>query len=296
MRIGIDLGGTKIEGIVLATDGSVRLRRRVPTPRGDYAATVRAVAGLTHAVEREVGARRLPVGVGAPGNVRPSGVMANCNSTCLNGRPLKADLEAALGRALRLANDADCLALSEAYDGAAAGAGSVFAAILGTGVGGGIVVEGKLMPGRNGGAGEWGHNPLPWPGADERSPPACWCGRRGCIEAWLSGAGLVRDYRRLTGQGLQARAIVAREGEDNDAAQVLACYRGRLARALASVINLLDPEVVVLGGGLSNIASLYTEVPRLWRQWVFSGGEGATRLVPARHGDSSGVLGAARLW
>jgi fructokinase len=295
MRIGIDLGGTKIEGIVLGEDSVVRVRRRMATPQGDYDGTVAMVARLARELAHEAGAGRLPVGIGTPGNLSASGLMANCNSVCLNGRSLKADIESALGQAVRLANDADCLALSEAYDGAAAGAYSVFAAILGTGVGGGIVIDGRLLSGASGGAGEWGHNPLPWPREREQTPPECWCGKRGCVESWLSGPGLAFDYQRETGRSLEAWEIVARAGVDNDAGAALARYRDRLARALASVINVLDPEVIVLGGGLSNIESLYREVPRLWSRHTFTP-RVSTRLVNARHGDSSGVLGAARLW
>lgn len=299
MRIGIDLGGTKTEGVVMADDSRVLCRRRVATPGGDYVATIGAIAGLVAALEGEVGARGLSVGIGHPGSVSPpSGLIRNANSTCLNGRPLQADVEARLGRAVRLANDANCLAWSEAVDGAGAGAQNLFAVILGTGVGGGLVQSGRLVAGASGIAGEWGHNPLPWPRADwgETAPPPCWCGLEGCIETWLSGPGLAADHRRTSGQALTGEAIVAAAAGGDAAAEAsLQRYEHRLARALAQVINLLDPETIVLGGGLSRLERLYTTVPALWTQWVFADAV-ATRLLPARHGDSSGVRGAAWLW
>lgn len=300
LRIGIDLGGTKIEGIVLRGAAEVLARRRIATPVGDYPATVAAVAGLVAALEADVGAARLPVGLGHPGAISPfTGLIKNANSTCLNGRPLKTDLEAALGRGLRMANDADCLALSEAQaDGAAAGAPCVFAVILGTGVGGGLVIDGKLHGGPNAIAGEWGHNPLPWPRPDwgEVPGPLGWDGRHGAIEDWLSGPALARDHGDRGGPRLSGEQIVA-AAEAGDAAcqATLDRHADRLARSLATVINLLDPEVIVLGGGLSRIAALYDCVPRLWTRWVFSD-RVATRLLPAAHGDSSGVRGAAWLW
>jgi predicted NBD/HSP70 family sugar kinase len=296
MRIGIDLGGSKIEGIVLGADGEVLRRRRVPTPQGDYDATLAALVELIRQLERSAGGQP-PVGIGAPGAVSGlTGMMKNCNSTCLNGRPLREDLAALLGREVRIANDADCLALSEASDGAGQGAATVFAAILGTGVGGGIVVEGRLLRGANGIAGEWGHNPLPGLGdgfEDERR--ACYCGRRNCIETYLSGPGLSATYRRLGGAALSAAAIADRAAAGDPLAELaLERYQYQLAAALAVVINLLDPEVVVLGGGISNIASLYQRVPQLWLAHVFSDSV-RTRLLPARFGDASGVRGAARL-
>jgi fructokinase len=298
-RIGIDLGGTKIEAVALRGEAEVVLRQRVVTPAGDYAATLEAVANLIEALERELGQNHLPVGIGHPGAISPAtGRVKNANSTCLNGQSLRQDLEARLARPLRLANDADCLALSEALDGAATGARTVFAVILGTGVGGGIVVDGKLLEGPNAIAGEWGHNPLPWPRPEwgELPGPRCWHGLHGCIEPWLSGVGLARDHLRVTGQRLSAEAVVAAaEAGDAAAGATLARYEDRLARALASVINLLDPQVIVLGGGVSRVRRLYDNVPSLWRQWVFSD-RVDTRLLPAVHGDSSGVLGAARLW
>jgi fructokinase len=295
-RIGIDLGGTKIEGIVLDAGGGERLRRRVPTPRSDYRATLEAAAGLVEALERDVG-RRCRVGIGMPGSAsRATGLVKNSNSVCLNGRPLFADLERRLARPLRFANDADCLALSEATDGAATGAGTVFGVIVGTGTGGGIVVGGRLLAGPNGIAGEWGHNPLPWPAADELPGSSCYCGRHGCIETWLSGPGLAREYRRLTGTELTARTIAERAAAGEPAAgTVLARYADRMARALATVINILDPDVIVLGGGLSNVDRLYRAVPGCWQRYVFSD-RVDTRLVRAQHGDSSGVRGAAWLW
>ncbi|GAB1391975.1 ROK family protein [Rhodocyclaceae bacterium] len=275
LRIGIDLGGTKIEVIALADDGCELLRERVPTPRGDYAATVAAMANLIRSAEQKVGAGgTASVGVGIPGaESRVSGLIKNANSTWLIGKPLAADLEAVLGRPVRLANDANCFALSEATDGAAAGAEVVFGVILGTGVGGGIVVHGQVLAGANAIAGEWGHNPMP---GEEAVRPHCYCGRHGCIETFLSGPALAADG-----------------GADNEAA--MARYEQRLARALAQVINILDPEVIVLGGGVSNIDRLYDRVPRLWGEFVFSDAV-ATRLVKNQHGDSSGVRGAAWLW
>lgn len=294
MRIGIDLGGTKIEIVALDQSGREHLRRRVPTPRHDYGATLDAIARLVDETEAALHGRAT-VGVGTPGSPSPAGGhMRNANSVCLNGRALKTDLEIALGREIRMANDADCFALSEARDGAAAGAASAFGVILGTGVGGGIVVGGRLLAGANGIAGEWGHNPLGE--EDDALAPVCYCGRRGCIETYLSGPGFVADHHLHGGAQTDVPAIVAgaATGETCCVAS-LARYQRRLARALATVINILDPEVVVLGGGLSNVASLYEAVPRLWRPHVFSDVVG-TRLVPNRHGDSSGVRGAAWLW
>jgi predicted NBD/HSP70 family sugar kinase len=287
MRIGVDLGGTKIEAIALVGRSREALeltRRRIPTPRGDYTATVAAVASLV----RDMGEGT--VGVGIPGALsRVTGLVKNANSTWLIGKPLKQDLERALGKEVRVENDANCFALSEATDGAAQGAEVVFGVILGTGVGGGIVAHGRLLKGPNAIAGEWGHNPLPAPGASDLPLPACYCGRAGCIETYLSGPALARDHLALTGQSATAQEIVARQGE------ALHRYEERLARALASVINLLDPDVIVLGGGMSNAQRLYTEVPRLWSKHVFSD-HVATRLVRNTHGDSSGVRGAAWLW
>jgi fructokinase len=299
LRIGIDLGGTKIEGIVLRGESEVVLRRRIVTPAQQYRPTIDAVAALVRELEQEAGVGALPVGVGHPGAISPaSGRIKNANSTCLNDQLLKQDLEQAIGCAVHMANDADCLALSEAFDGAAAGARSAFAVILGTGVGGGLVIDGKLLAGPNAIAGEWGHNPLPWPRPEwgEVPGPLCWHGLHGCIETWLSGTGLAADHLRISGQKLSAEEVVARAEAGEAAAQAtLARYEDRLARALAQVINLIDPQVIVLGGGVSRMQRLYRNVPTLWGQWVFSDSV-RTRLAPARHGDSSGVLGAARLW
>ncbi|MFA7097323.1 MAG: ROK family protein [Gammaproteobacteria bacterium] len=296
LRIGVDLGGTKIEAIALDGAGKVLARRRIPTPAGDYEATVAAVADLVGKIEAELG-RQGMVGIGTPGAISPAtGLLKNSNSVCLNGRPLQHDLAAALGCPVRLANDADCFALSEATDGAAAGASVVFGVIIGTGTGGGIVVNGRLLSGPNAIAGEWGHNPLPWPQPDEWPGRNCYCGKTGCIETFLSGPGFAQEYHATTGQLLTAREIVARAAEGYRRAEAaLARYEDRLARALASVINVLDPEVIVLGGGMSNIASLYTNVPWLWGKYVFSD-RVDTRLVKAKYGDSSGVRGAAWLW
>lgn len=301
MRIGIDLGGTKIEGIAIDGDGVERARLRVAAPSGDYDATVGAVAALVADLETEAGASADGIGVGIPGAVSPAtGLIKNANSTWLIGKPLAGDLEAALGRPVRLANDANCFAVSEAIDGAARGAGVVFGVILGTGVGGGLVIGGKAITGLNAIAGEWGHNPLPWPTDDERPGPACYCSKRGCIETFLSGPGLARDFRQAGGDELAAPDVVALAGDGTKAGNAMAeaaleRYEQRLARALASVINILDPDVIVLGGGLSNVGRLYDSVPRLWSDWVFSE-RVATPLLANVHGDSSGVRGAAWLW
>jgi fructokinase len=295
-RIGIDLGGTKIEAAVLGDDGSVRARRRVATPRDDYAATLRSIAALVEELETEMGSAAV-VGVGMPGTISPAtGLVKNANSVWLNGHPLAEDLRRVLPRPLRFANDANCFALSEAVDGAAAGTGAVFGVIVGTGTGGGVVVHGRIWTGPNGIAGEFGHNPLPWPNLDEGPGPQCYCGQTGCIETYLSGPGLSRDHERTTGQSLGPAGIAARAASgDIPAEATLRRYEDRMARALASVINVLDPDVVVLGGGLSNLSRLYVTVPRLWTRYVFSD-RVDTRLVSPRHGDSSGVRGAAWLW
>jgi fructokinase len=295
-RIGIDLGGTKIEAAALGDDGTVRARRRVPTPRDDYPATLRSIVGLVEDLERELGSPAV-VGVGMPGTISPAtGLVKNANSVWLNGRPLADDLRRTLSRPLRFANDANCFALSEAVDGAAAGAGAVFGVIVGTGTGGGVVVNGRIWTGPNAIAGEFGHNPLPWPNLDEGPGPQCYCGKTGCIETYLSGPGLARDHERASGQALDAAEIAARAAAGEAAAEAtLRRYEDRMARALASVINILDPDVVVLGGGLSNLARLYEAVPRRWARYVFSD-RVDTRLVSPRHGDSSGVRGAAWLW
>jgi len=294
MRIGVDFGGTKIEAIAIDRDGVERCRRRIDTPREDYDASVRAVADLVAAVEREAGVRGT-VGVGIPGAVSPAtGVIKNANSTWLIGRPLHLDLERALGRPVRVANDANCFALSEATDGAAAGAAVVFGVIIGTGVGGGVVVDGRVLQGANAVAGEWGHNALPWPDETEWPGPPCYCGRRGCIETFLCGQGLQLAYGALEAPTARQIAESAARG-DARATAALNTYVRRLAKALATVINMLDPDAIVLGGGLSNIEALYTRVPEEWTRWAFSD-RVDTRLVRARHGDSSGVRGAAWLW
>ena len=296
MRIGIDLGGTKIEAIAIETDHRELARRRIPTPRHDYDATLAAIVRLVEDLERETG-RRGTVGVGIPGTTSPAtGVVKNANSTWLIGRPLHEDLAARLDRPVRLANDANCFTLSEATDGAAAGVHVAFGVIIGSGVGGGIAVDGRVLIGHNAVCGEWGHNPLPWPHPAEWPGAPCYCGRSGCIETFLSGPGLARDFQTATGETLDPAAIVRRAGEgDPDAEAALARYEDRMARALGSIINVLDPDVIVMGGGMSNIERLYTNVPRLWDPYVFSD-RVETRLVRAMHGDSSGVRGAAWLW
>jgi fructokinase len=296
MRIGIDVGGTKIEGIALDGDSSVLVRRRIVAPRDDYQQTLTAIAGMVREIEREAGGSGT-VGVGIPGAISPAtGLVKNANSTWLNGRPLADDLPRMLGRAVRFANDANCFALSEATDGAASGAAVVFGVIVGTGTGGGVVVHGRAVIGPNAIAGEWGHNPLPAPRGSEWPGPRCYCGRSGCIEQFLSGPGLARDYETSGGEALSALDIAARAAAGEAlAGAALARYEERMARALGAVINVLDPDVIVLGGGLSNIDRLYTSVPALWAPYVFSD-EVRTRLVRAAHGDSSGVRGAAWLW
>jgi len=299
MRIGIDMGGTKIEGIVLGDDGTERARLRVATPQESYEATVDAVAGVVRHLEKRVGVR-CPIGVGHPGALSPAtGLIKNANSTRLNGHPLDRDLERALGRDdVRLSNDANCFAVSEAADGAGAGFPIVFGVILGTGVGGGIVIDGKPLVGAQAIGGEWGHNALPLPRDDERPGPACYCGRRGCVEAWLSGPAFQSQFEREAGRELRATGIAeAAEAGDRVADRCLEIYCDRMARALANVVNLIDPHVIVLGGGLSKMTQLYERVPKLWKDYIFSEHDRiATKLVPPRHGDSSGVRGAAWLW
>jgi fructokinase len=296
MRIGVDLGGTKIEAVVLDEGGTMRARRRVPTPRDDYAATLAAIASLVDELEREAGERGT-VGIGMPGALSPStGLVKNANSVWLNGRPFDHDLSQLMGRPLRFANDANCFALSEAVDGAAAGAPVAFGVILGTGTGGGVVVNGRILTGPNAIGGEWGHNPLPWPRDGEWPGPPCYCGKTACVETFLSGPGLARDYLEATGRTLGAPEIVAGAAAgDGEAEAALRRYEDRMARALATVVNVLDPDVIVLGGGMSRIARLYPNVPRLLLQYAFSDSL-ATRIVPPAHGDSSGVRGAAWLW
>jgi fructokinase len=295
VRLGIDLGGTKIASVVLDAAGTVVWDRRVPTPRDDYDGTLAAMAGVVAAAEASVGP--CTVGIGMPGVISPAtGLVKNANSTWLNGRALKTDLERCLGREVRLANDANCLAISEATDGAAAGHAVVFGVILGTGTGGGVVVDRRVLTGRHAIAGEWGHNALPWPDADEYPGPTCYCGRRGCIETFLSGPAMASDYRRRGGAALTGEQIVQQAGEgDVVAAAVLDAWIRRVAKALSTVINLIDPDIIVVGGGLSRIDRLYTDVPRCWGEWVFSDVV-TTPIVPAQYGDASGVRGAARLW
>lgn len=293
MRIGIDLGGTKIEGIALERSGKIAARRRISAPQGRYQDTISAVKGVVAALEAETG-RKGPVGVGIPGTVsRDTGLVKNANSVWMIGEPFDRDLQAALDRPVRVSNDANCFTLSEAVDGAAAGAAIVFGVILGTGVGGGLVVNGALVDGPNGIAGEWGHNPLPWPKDEERPGPICYCGKHGCIETFLSGPGLARDHLQHSGEDLTAKELAA---DVTQAAEgTFGRYEERLARALSHMVNIVDPDVIVLGGGLSNLDRLYRNVPAMLGDWVFSD-QVNTRLVPPVHGDSSGVRGAAWLW
>ena len=296
IRIGVDLGGTKIEAIALEGDGAIRVRRRVPAPRGDYRATVTALRDLVQAVESEAGSTG-PIGVGIPGTISPAtGLIKNANSVWLIGHPLDRDLAEATARPVRLAKDAMFFALSEASDGAGAGHGVVFGAILGTGCGSGLVVNGHVVTGPNSIAGEWGHNPLPWPQSDELPGPKCYCGKYGCQETSMAGTGLERDFREQTGREMKGPEIVAAaDSGDLQAEAALQRYEHRLARGLAAVINIVDPDIVVLGGGMSNQARLYRNVPKLWGAFVFSDTV-VTPLVKNRHGDSSGVRGAAWLW
>jgi fructokinase len=295
IRFGIDLGGTKIEIIALAQDGRELLRRRIATPKENYGEILDAVAGLVRDAEADLGDRGT-VGIGTPGSIsRATGLLRGSNSVCLNGKPIKADLEALLGREVPITNDANCFALSEATDGAGASAEVVFGVILGTGVGGGVVVRGHVLTGPNAIAGEWGHNPLPWPKDDERPGYPCFAGHSGCIETFLSGPGIERDHLRASGEALTSHDIGARAAIGDAACEAtMRRYEERLARSLAHVINILDPDVIVLGGGMSNLQRLYANVPGLWLPWVFSD-RVDTRLVKHRYGDSSGVRGAAWL-
>ena len=295
-RFGVDLGGTKIELLALAQDGAEVYRKRVPTPKGDYGATLKAIRDLILSAEREL-AGTGTVGLGAPGAIsRATGRLKNSNSICLNDRPLREDLEKLLVRPVRMANDADCFALSEATDGAGSGYGVIFGVIIGTGVGGGFVVNGQLLQGPNGIAGEWGHNPLPWPRESERSGPPCYCGQLGCIETYLSGPGLAADDLREGGPSRSGPEIVAAAAQgDEQAEMTMKRYEDRLARALSHVINMVDPDVIVLGGGLSQCERLYEGVRSRWGRYVFSD-QIVTQLLPPVHGDSSGVRGAAWLW
>jgi fructokinase len=296
IRIGIDLGGTKVEGLALGPEGAERARKRVPTPRGDYDGTIRAIVDLVSWLEArsETGAT---VGVAMPGAISPrTGLVKNANSTWLNGKPFDRDLAAALARPVRVANDANCLAVSEAVDGAASGRDIVFAVVIGTGCGGGIAIGGRPITGLNAIAGEWGHNPLPWPEPEELPGRTCYCGKSGCIETWLSGPALAADHRAETGMSMEAAQIAAAaETGDSAAGATLARHRVRLARALATVINVLDPDAIVIGGGLSKLPGLYGTLPALIARWCFSDGI-ATPILPAMHGDASGVRGAAWLW
>ena len=296
LRIGIDLGGTKIEAIALSASGSILARRRVATPHGDYELTVRAIVDLVFSIEKELEGLGT-VGVGTPGAISPAtGLIKNANSTVLNSRPLDKDLASALKREVRLSNDANCFALSEAVDGAGAGAEIVFGVIIGTGTGGGIAVRGTILTGLNAIAGEWGHNPIPWPRQEELPGPQCYCGKKGCLETFLSGPGLSRDFLNDTGVQHEPPEIVRLAEANEQAAETcLRRYEDRLARGLAHVINILDPDVIVLGGGMSNIERLYDRVPRLWDQYVFSD-RVDTKLLRPIHGDSGGARGAAWLW
>ncbi len=295
MRIGIDLGGTKIEGIVLDDEGEEIIRHRIATPQGDYPGTLQAIRGLVDYLESRT-THAKSIGIGTPGAISTAtGLMKNSNSVCMNGKPVHEDIETLLGRKVSLANDANCFALSEATDGAAKDADIVFGVIVGTGTGAGIVVNGKLLTGSNCISGEWGHNPLPWPQDVELPGPQCYCGKHGCIETWLSGPGMTRDHELYANVFLDAETIVSKaQFGDEDAEETLQRYEDRMARALASVINILDPDVIVLGGGMGNIKRLYKNVPKLWGNYVFSD-EVRTRLVAPMYGDSSGVRGAAWL-
>ena len=296
MRIGIDLGGTKIEAIALDDAGNELFRQRVATPVNDYQQVLTVIVELIKRVEQET-AQQGSIGIGTPGAISPaSGLLRNSNSTCLNHQPVKQDLQKLLEREIHIANDANCFALSEATDGAAQDTGIVFGVIVGTGTGAGVVVNGKVLTGPNAIAGEWGHNPLPWPADEERPGPDCYCGKQGCIETFLSGPGMAKDYQQKTGQQLSAEQIVeiAEQG-DALAEDTLLRYEDRMARSLAHVINILDPDVIVLGGGMSNIQRLYANVPEQWGQYVFSD-KVYTKLLSPVYGDSSGVRGAAWLW
>ena len=295
-RIGIDLGGTKIAGVLLASDQTVVAEARRPAPKGDYTNTIEAIAAVVAELEAK-GATGASIGIGMPGCIAPStGRVQNANSTWLNDKPLKSDLEARMGRPVRLANDANCFVLSEASDGAAAGARIVFGVIVGTGCGGGIAVDGRLVDGPRAIGGEWGHTPLPWMTSDEFGRTTCWCGRKGCLETWVSGTGLARDHQACSGAALTGEQIVAAAAKGDSAAQLsLDRHAGRLARGLALICNILDPHVIVLGGGLSQLSHLYRVLPGLMAPYILAV-DSAVDIRPPRWGDASGVRGAARLW
>lgn len=293
MRFGLDLGGTKMEAVLLDDTGEIVWRERRPTPAEDYQAIIEAIAALVAQAAIET-AQEMTVGIGMPGSLSPkTGLVRNSNTQCLNGQAIKQDLESAMAREVRLANDANCFVLSEATDGAGAGAQSVFGVIIGTGCGGGLVFDGKLQNGANGIGGEWGHNPLAAPTADELPGPPCYCGRHGCNEVWISGSGFARDHEAIAGEKLTAEQIIASDSAAAKASFERLC--DRIARALGAVINVVDPDVIVLGGGLSNVDVLYTHIPEIWDGYIFSDVI-ETRLVKNKHGDSSGVRGAAWLW
>ena len=294
-RLGIDLGGTKIAGVVLDGQGHVCAETRVASPQNGYAATIETIAGVVTALAAGLEARP-SIGIGMPGSISPrTGLVQNANSTWLNGKPFDRDVAARLSQPVRFANDANCFALSEASDGAAAGARSVFGVILGTGCGGGLVLDGRLIDGPRGIGGEWGHNPLPWPSADEHPGPRCWCGRHGCLETWVSGTGLAADHARATGERISAAEVAARAARNRSAAATLARHADRLARGLAHVVNIFDPEVIVLGGGLSQLDHLYEQLPNLIRPHIFAD-DPVVDIRRPHWGDASGVRGAARLW
>lgn len=296
IQFGIDLGGTKTEVLALDSEGQNILRRRVNTPKNDYQATLKCIKQLIVDAEQELSIEGT-VGICTPGSISPSsGLLRNSNSTCLNNQPFKQDLEKLLNREIRISNDANCFALSEATDGAAINAEIVFGVIIGTGCGAGIIINKQIINGPNSIAGEWGHNPLPWPDAEEVDPPKCWCGKSGCIETYISGTGFCNDFFRLSSFSKSSEEIVLSANAGDELSQVaLMRYERRLAKSLAHVINILDPDTIVLGGGMSNIKSLYKNVPNLWNEYVFSDNV-LTQLVAPIHGDSSGVRGAARLW
>ncbi|VAW57823.1 Cryptic sugar kinase Mak [hydrothermal vent metagenome] len=296
MRIGIDLGGTKIEGIALDDNGEPLIRHRIATPVNDYSSILQVVTDLIHHIESACG-QACSIGIGTPGAISPSNkCLRNSNTVLLNGQSVKQDIEQRLKRKIRMSNDANCFALSEAIDGAAQGASVVFGVIIGTGTGAGIVINGKVLTGPNAIAGEWGHNPLPWPKESELPGPSCYCGKAGCLETFLSGPGLIADYKLINGEEKTSKEIVTLAEKHNfKASRCLQKYEDRLARGLATIINILDPDVIVLGGGMSNVESLYKNVPVLWKQYVFSDTVN-TRLLAPMHGDSSGVRGAAWLW